>query len=227
MKLHELCGDRKQRFSPYCWRIRLGLAIKGLKAEAVPVGFTEIPAICGGTGKTVPVLETSDGAITDSFDIALYLDRMHAYKPLFRGEGAEAHCRLIEAWANTAVTGGLASMIVLDVWKILSPQDREYFRTSREKRFGKTLEEFQAGREDRVAGFNAMVMATPRRALSLAPWLGGDQPDYADCIIFGSLMWAAVVSEFQVVEDGPVKDWFHRCLALMPDEADVKALLAR
>jgi glutathione S-transferase len=226
MKLYELCGADKQRFSPYCWRTRMALALKGLEAEAVPVGFTEIPAICGGTGKTVPVLETAEGVVVDSFDIALHLDKAHPDKPLFRGAAAQAHCRMIEAWTNTAVMGGLAQMIMADIWLVLSDADKAYFRESREKRFGKTLEEFQAGREETVKVFNAVTMATPRRALSNAEWLGGDQPDYADCILFGTLMWAAVVSDFAVLEGGPVKDWFRRCLALMPNEPEVKAVLA-
>lgn len=226
MKLYELCGDDRRRFSPYCWRTRMALAIKGIEVEAVPVGFTQIPAVCDGTGKTVPILETTDGAVADSFEIARHLDETHPAKPLFRGEAAQAHCLLIQGWADTAVVGGLASMIVVDVWSILRPEDKEYFRSTREGRFGKTLEEFQADRETRVAGFNSMTLAPARRALAQSQWLGGDQPDYADCILFGTLMWPHVVSEFSVLQEGPIMDWFRRCLELMPAEAEVKALLA-
>lgn len=226
MKLYELCGDDKRRFSPYCWRTRMALAIKQIEVEAASVGFTEIPGICGGAGKTVPILETDGGVIVDSFEIARHLDRVHPANPLFRGEAAEAHCRLIQGWADTAVVAGLASMIVVDVWAVLRPQDKDYFRTTRETRFGKTLEEFQAGREDRVAGFNSMTLAPARRTLASAQWLGGEQADYADCILFGTLMWPHVVSDFPVLEDGPLMDWFRRCLELMTDEVEVKALLA-
>ncbi len=226
MKLYELCGDDGRRFSPYCWRTRMALAIKGMETETVPVGFTEIPNICSSAGKTVPALEADDGTIFNSFDIALHLDTVHAANPLFRGEAAAAHCRLIQGWADTAVISGLASMIVLDVWSALRPQDKDYFRTSREQRFGKTLEEFQAGRENRVTGFNLMTLAPARRALASGQWLGGDRPDYADCILFGTLMWPHVVSDFCVLEQGPVMDWFRRCLELMTAEAEVRALLA-
>lgn len=227
MKLYELCSEDQRRFSPYCWRTRMALAIKAIEVTSAPVGFTQIPAICDGTGKTVPTLLTDDGPIVNSFEIALRLDETHPEKPLlFRGEAAEAHCRVIEGWTDTAVLGGVASMIVVDVWSVLRPEDKDYFRSTRERRFGKSLEEFQAGREDRVAGFNSMTLAPARRALARAKWLGGDRPDYADCILFGTLMWPHVVSDFTVLEDGPVMDWFRNCLALMTDEAEVKALLA-
>ena len=111
MRLYELCGDDKRRFSPYCWRTRMALALKQIDVEAFSVGFTEIPEICDGTVKTVPTLETDGNVIVDSFEIARHLDKVHAENPLFRGEAAEAHCRLIQGWVDTAVVAGLASMI--------------------------------------------------------------------------------------------------------------------
>ncbi len=227
MKLYELCSEDQRRFSPYCWRTRMALAIKDIKVTSVPVGFMQIPGICNGTGKTVPVLTTRDGPVADSFEIALRLDETHPDKPLlFRGQAAETHCRVIEGWVDTVVLGGLMSMIVVDIWSVLRSEDKEYFRSTREARLGKSLEEFQAGREGRVAGFNSRTLAPAQRALAGAKWLGGDRPDYADCILFGSLMWPHVVSDFTVLEDGPVMDWFRNCLSLMADEAEVRALLA-
>jgi len=226
MKLYELCGFDKRRFSPYCWRTRMALAIKAVEVETVPVGFIQIPDICDGTGTTVPTLQTAAGAIAGSFEIARHLDEVHPANPLFRGEAAEAHCRLIQGWVDTAVLGGVASLIMVDIWSVLRQEDKEYFRTTREKRFGKTLEEFQAGREDRVAGFNSMTLAPAKRALAHGDWLGGNQPDYADCMLFGTLMWPHVVSDFSVLEEGAIMDWFRRCLQLMTNEAEVQALLA-
>ena len=40
LKLFELVGAESNRpFSPYCWRIRMALAHKGLDAELVPWRF--------------------------------------------------------------------------------------------------------------------------------------------------------------------------------------------
>ena len=203
----------------------MALALKEVTAGSVRVGFTAIPAICGGTGKSVPTLELDDGEIiVDSFEIALWLDARQPEKPLFRGEGAQAHCRLIEGWANTAVTSGVRTMIIADICKALSPVDQTYFRESRLKRFGRTLEDIQHGREDRVGPFNELTLAPVAHALSYATWLGGEAPGYADCIVFGSLVWGPIISEFPILHDGPVKDWFARCCQFVRDEPEIHAL---
>ena len=58
MKLWELAGAEDDRlFSPYCWRIRMALAHKGLKAESVPWRFTQKSAITAtGQGAAVTVV---------------------------------------------------------------------------------------------------------------------------------------------------------------------------
>ena len=46
LKLFELVGaDAERPFSPFCWRIRMALAHKGLAAETIPWCFTEKDAI--------------------------------------------------------------------------------------------------------------------------------------------------------------------------------------
>ena len=36
-KLYELAGaDENRRFRPYCWRVRMALAHKGLEVESLP-----------------------------------------------------------------------------------------------------------------------------------------------------------------------------------------------
>jgi hypothetical protein len=45
-ELYELAGaDENRRFSPYCWRIRMALAHKGLDVECIPWRFTEKDAL--------------------------------------------------------------------------------------------------------------------------------------------------------------------------------------
>jgi glutathione S-transferase len=41
-------------------------------------------------------------------------------------------------------------MIISDIHRHLLPEDQDYFRSSREKRFGRSLEDAQAGREERL-----------------------------------------------------------------------------
>lgn len=227
MKLYELAAADGRRFSPYCWRIRMALALKGMTAASVPVGFTAIPGICNGSGTTVPALELEDGeVIVDSFAIALRLDEMDRERPLFTSPAARAHCRLIEGWANTAVTAQVRNMIIADIWQAQSPGNQAYFRASRERRFGRRLEDIQSGQQDSVTTFNTVTLAPVAHALGLAPWLGGDQPDYADCLLFGSLAWGPIISNFPILNDGPVKDWLARCCKLLEREPEIAALCA-
>jgi glutathione S-transferase len=81
-KLFELCGtDPDRRFSPYCWRIRMALAHKGLDTETVPWRFTQSEAIAFANSKTVPVLVDGDQTVADSWAIAEYLDRAYPDRP--------------------------------------------------------------------------------------------------------------------------------------------------
>ena len=105
-------------------------------------------------------------------------------------------------------------MILLDIYDHLMPEDQAYFRASREQRFGRTLEQVQAGREERLEGFTKSLQPL-RITLGDAPFLGGEQPRYADYLAFGAFQWARVISPFRILEaDDPVHAWFARCLDL-------------
>ena len=54
--------------------------------------------------------------------------------------------------------GGIARFIVRDLLDVIDPKDQSYFRTSREARFGTTLEQVQAGRDDRLAAFRDTLL---------------------------------------------------------------------
>jgi len=54
-----------------------------------------------------------------------------------------------------------------------------------------------------------------RKLLSRAPFIAGNEPAYADYILFGTLQWARVVSEVEVLSpDDLVAQWFVRLLNL-------------
>lgn len=213
--MYDLVGQDDRRFSPHCWRTRMALAQKGLEHEARPTRFTEIPAIEDGQVKTVPALRDGARLVVDSWAIARYLEEAYPERPsLFGGAGGEAVTRFVQSWSVAVLHNGLAPLIVLDIWQRLEPEDQEYFRRTREQRFGRTLEEVQAGREERVAGFRASLQPL-RIALKEMPFLGGEQPLYADYLVFGGLQWARTISPFEVLaEDDPLQAWFERCLDL-------------
>src|SRR3954467_864170 len=147
--LYDLAGaDPDLRFSPYCWRTRFALAHKGLPVETIPWRFTENEAIAfSGQGK-VPVIRDGSDVVFDSWRIAEHLDDRYDGPTLFGGSVGRAHARFVNAWTDAVLLGGIARFIVRDLLDIIDPKDRNYFRSSREQRFGRTLEEVQAGRED-------------------------------------------------------------------------------
>ncbi len=155
------------------------------------------------------------GWCANSFDIALYLEETYADRPtLFGGAGGTAMARFVESWALASVHPPMMGLIVKDIHDRLGDEDQVYFRQSREKRLGRTLEQAQAGREQRLDAWRATLQ--PLRAmLAKQPFIGGPAPLFADYIVFGPLQWARVISPFKLLaDDDPVNAWFERCLDL-------------
>lgn len=215
MVLYDLVGQGDRRFSPHCWRTRMALAHKGLAHETRPTRFTEIPMIAGATCRTVPALQDGERLVVDSHAIALHLDRAYPAGPsLFGGSGGVALTRFVENWCAGVLHGALFPMILMDIYQHLTEEDRSYFRSSREKRLGRTLEEVSADRDARLESFAATLQPL-RATLQDAPFVGGDAPLYADYVVFGAFQWARTVSPVRLLTDqDPVKAWFERCLDL-------------
>jgi glutathione S-transferase len=214
LKLFELVGADEQRpFSPYCWRIRMALAHKGLDAASIPWRFTEKAVIAPHGSEKVPVLLHGESAVVDSWVIANYLEDQFPERPsLFGGEGGRAALRMINWWGDIAIVGGMFPMIVADIPGHLAPVDADYFRKSREARFGKSLEQVVAARDSAVTGFRKSLDPM-RLTLRTQPYLGGARPNYADYIVFGGFQWARAVSPFKLLEAGdPIYAWREKLL---------------
>ena len=155
MQLYDLAGaEPERRFSPYCWRIKLALMHKGLPFDTIPWRFTEKNAIAFSGQGRVPVLINGDQVVFDSWTIANYLEARYPDCPsLFRGDGARAVTRFVNAWADVVLVGGILRLIVTDILTHLDEKDRAYFRETREKRLSATLEAVTADRETNVAVF--------------------------------------------------------------------------
>jgi glutathione S-transferase len=214
--LYELAGaDPERRFSPFCWRIRFALAHKGLDFEGIPWRFTETERLeFSGQGK-VPVIVDGESVVVDSWAIASYLEDAYPNHPsLFGGKVARAHARFLNAWADRVLHAGIARLVVRDILDVIHPEHRDYFRTSRERAFGRSLEDVVADRDEGVLAFRKTLQPV-RDVLGHQPWLGGDEPDYTDYIVLGSLQWPRCVSPFVLLEEtDPVRDWQLRGLAL-------------
>lgn len=213
-KLFELLGADDRRFSPYCWRARMALAHKGLKAEIVPCKFTDKERFAFSGGTTVPVLQDDDQVLTDSWDIACYLEDAYPDAPsLFGGSIGRGEARCISEFVY-ALTRPLLMRIVTDIYDHAHPDDRDYFRKSREKRFGKTLEALRAERETYEGAIQA-GLAPLRAVLQYQPFFCGGAPAYGDYIVFGVFQWTRCASPYRLVEKGDVLyDWRGRMLDL-------------
>lgn len=213
--LYDLVGCDDRRFSPNCWRSRLAIAHKGLDCETRPTTFTGIADVAGGGHRTLPVIEDGDTVVAESWPIAEYLESRYPERPsLFGGDTGRGLTRFLQAWVEQRLNPVLRRLIILDVHDHVLPEDRAYFRRSREERFGATLEQVQSGREGRIEDLWARL--EPARAtLAVQDFLAGARPAYADYVLFGALQWARVVSPLALATgDDPVAVWFDRCLGL-------------
>jgi glutathione S-transferase len=216
IRLYEVALQDGRSASPFVWRIRYALAHKGIPFETVHLGFTEIPAVFGGKFKTVPILEHGGTVLSESWDIAEYLDRTFPDRPpLFSSPGELATVRLSDAWFTSEVMRKMFRLYVKDVHDAARPEDRAYFRQSREKNMkGKTLESFTADRATHLPAIRAS-MAPLRTHLLKFSFLGGSTPNYADYIALGGFYWAASAGTMPLLErDDALRDWLDRGFGL-------------
>lgn len=213
---YDLVGsDAARPFSPHCWKVAMALEHKGLDYRAVLKRLVEVPEIEGGVSKTIPVIRDGDKVIPDSFAIALYLEEAYPEQPsLFEGPGGMAHARFIERWSQLTLHPYISVAALTALHAMQDDENAAYFRKSREARFGRPLEEVTASRDASLASFRASLEPL-RSMLSYQPWIGGEQPLFADYIVFGALQWARIATPYQLLEAAdPAAEWFERCLDL-------------
>lgn len=214
IQLYDLAGAQDDlRFSPFCWRVKLALAHKGLDFETIPLRFGEKALIAFSGQGLVPVIRDGETVVHDSWEIARYLDRAYPDRPaLFEGPQAEALAHFLVGWAGTQIQALLMRMIVIDLFGCIHEDDRAYFRQSREARLGVALEQAVMPAADGVAELGRRLEPL-RLTLRERPYLAGDRPAFADHIVFGSFMWARCVSPIRLLApDDPVYAWRERML---------------
>ena len=215
LQLYDLAGaEPERRFSPYCWRSKMALVHKGLPFDTIPWRFTDKDVIAFSGQGRVPVLVDCDQVVFDSWTIATYLEDAYADRPsLFRGEGGRAVTRFVNAWADGVLVGLILRLIVTDIFAHLDEKDRAYFRETREKRLGATLETVSADRETNVLAFRK-TLEPIRTLLAAQPYFGGEVPAYADYAVFSCFQWARCTSSFPLLlKDDPVWAWRDRLLS--------------
>lgn len=216
IRMWDLAGaEDARRFSPYCWRIRMALAHKGLEVETLAWRFTDREAIAFSGQGLVPVLVDGERTLHDSWTIAEYLDAHYADRPLlFDGEQAKALAYFFKQWCERSVHLPMLRVVVLDLFGNLHEKDKAYFRESREKRFGMTLEAFASDAKGALGALRT-VLDPARNALVRTAFVSGAAPGFADYILFGAFQWARAASPIRLLEpDDPVYAWRERMLDL-------------
>ena len=212
--LYDLAGaEAARRFSPFCWRTRMALAHKGIEVETVPWHFTEREKLPQPNAGRVPVIVDDGRVVHDSTAIADYLEERYPDRPsLFGGAVGRGLANFVQNWVETVVHPAVIQLVLLDIHRHLRPEDQEYFRRSREERFGRSLEAVVVGREARLPAFRDSL-APLRRTLERQDFVAGDAPTYPDYIAFGALQWARAISDFELLAEGdPVRAWRGRLL---------------
>ena len=213
--VYELDGIDDVRFSPYCWRTLLALRHKGFHDfRRVPVSFRDRSPIAFSNQERVPVLADGDHWVNDSWDIACYLEDTYPDRPtLFGSDMGRAEALFINAWVQQIQYPGLIHIVLWDAFQTVDPDDRDWWRADREKRFG-PIEAYREGSEEKLASWRDSL--EPLRAtLRGQAYLSGDAPAYADYIVFSAFQYVRCIGRDDVIEkDDPVRHWCERVMDL-------------
>jgi len=214
IQIYELCGaDPKHLFSPHCWKVRMAVAHKELPWKTIPIPFTEVATTEGGETRRLPVIRDGQTVVEESYEIAKYLETTYPDKPgLLGGEGGEALTLQIVNWSQVSLHPEVAKLCLMDIYNSLAPVDQEFFRSSREKMFGCTLEEFSSKHAKYPEALNKAL--TPLElTLKRQAFIGGSRPLFADYAVFGALQWLHTTSSTDYLSgDSKVSQWFDSLL---------------
>lgn len=206
-------ADEDVRPSPYCWIAKFALLHKGLRFETKPVPFADKSKYPDREYGKVPVLVDNGEMVKDSPVIVAWLDKKFPDQPLMKTDGERAAAAFYSAWTGATLYPALAPMIVPRLVSVVCDADRDYFRSTREARFGKSLEEVAAtpGLPEKAEAALGVLSAP----LSAHRYLGGGAPNLSDYLVFAPFMWQRSVTGTALYETPrPVADWQGRMLDL-------------
>lgn len=213
---YERIGHEGRRPSPFSWRIRYALAHKGVDFDERPVRFADVETIRSITGQHLtPVVDFGDEVVHETWDIACRLEDRFPDRPsLFGGAVGRGMARLINVWSDTTLGPPLRRVIYADFPAVLDAGDRAYFRASRERDLGMSLEAACADPGEKLAAFRN-ACAPLERTLAGQSFLCGAAPAYADYIVFSVFQMARLGCPREVVAEGSaILEWRSRMIGL-------------
>jgi glutathione S-transferase len=216
---HERVGLDGRRISPFSWRIRYALAHKGIEPDVVPTRFADVDRTRALSGQHfVPIIEDDGRVVHDSWSIACHLEDRYPERPsLFGGAAGRGAARLVNLWSDSVLAASLRRQIYADFIWCIAPEDRAYFRQSREAMLGATLEEYGVDRDNQLPAF-IDACAPLERTLTEQTYLAGEAPAYVDYAVFSVFQWARIGSPRDVLADATktqsLRAWRARMVAL-------------
>ncbi|MDF1792287.1 MAG: glutathione S-transferase N-terminal domain-containing protein [Thalassobaculaceae bacterium] len=222
MILYERLGADNLCPSPIGYRVRIALALKGMDCPRVPMRFADVDRLAAETGsRTCPAMVDGDDRFTDSASIVRHLDALQETRPVFVDEDKQFGLAAIEQ-----ELGSRAGKVIAP-WFIdrLCPEDRDYFRSSREDRYQMTFAELVAHRSATELDL-AFTVGRIATRLERGPFFSGDAPGFADTVIYGYLLWIDFADPSAMPELPPdmaawfeARDlaWRHICLTPFGD----------
>ncbi len=213
---YNLITKDDRSLSPWCWHAKMAVAHKGLDVEMRHRSFTQKDEVIAAGGKSYPCMIEADGTISD--DSKAITDRLEQLIPapsLFPGGMASRTAYdFFHFYVQTVITPSIAKIVMMDIPNQLDDPDKAYFIESREARFGKSLAEFCAQRDD-VKETLKTQLEPFRKAMAKTGWISGDGPAMADYVLFGTLQWARICSTYQIIDsDDVIATWMEKMLDL-------------
>ena len=211
IKFFDLALSHGATISPFVWATKYAIAHKGLDMEVVPGGFTGIMERTGGQSERLPAIVDDGEWVLDSWLIAEHLDRKYPDRPTLIGDpSVKVLTQFIETWLwQTAISPWMTCYIKnYRDWSV--PEDHAYVTESRERMFGRKIEDIVVGREDRLPQVPPKLELL-RGILKEHKWLGGEQPNYADYRALAVFLFCASVADTPpLTADDPLRDWIDR-----------------
>ena len=204
-----VASDTRDRFSPFCFRVKLALAHKDLSFRSELVSFTDKQKIAFTQQPLVPVLVEPDGTVVcDSFRILQYLEERYPQAPLLTP--GDASLAFLRAWTDRSLLAATFKILAPKIHALLQGADQAYFKTSREQRMGVTLEAL-ARDEGKYRSILSTTLEPLRTLLNAQPCVAGAHVGAGDVLILGNLLWAeGVLGEPLLPPGDPISAWRQR-----------------
>ncbi|KZS96514.1 hypothetical protein SISNIDRAFT_407213 [Sistotremastrum niveocremeum HHB9708] len=213
------------------WKSRFALNFKGLPHKTHWVEYPDIEQTMKGIGAaptdkrddgsdhyTCPVISdptsgTAPAVVSDSWDIALYLDKAYPSAPLLFPKGTVILQEVYIQKLNQLVLSPVMRLLISFMPTHLNPHSAEYFTRTREEWVGKKIDDFCPAGPEREKALDQMKEGLGKLAGLLDKYDGGaermfvsgEEPVFADFVLASTFEWAKIVGEEEVWSK--VKSW--------------------